>query len=93
MVNFKEKNTTINDHYYLILLHKLVDSVTEKRRAKLIEGVLLIYCKALVQTTRVALATIKDCDFTHYTVLIRLQIYFYSFYNPTTLRGSGFNNK
>jgi len=35
LIDFKERNTTVNTAYYASLLHKLCDTIKEKRRGML----------------------------------------------------------
>jgi len=41
LIDFKERNTTVNAAYYASLLHKLRDAIKEKRRGMFSPGVLL----------------------------------------------------
>ena len=62
LINFKERNTTVNDAYCASLLHKLRDDI-KKRRGMLSRGVLLLHDNAPVHTAAVAKAAVKECGF------------------------------
>jgi len=62
LINFKERNTTVNAACCASLLHKLRDAI-KKRRGMLGRGVLLLHDNAPVHTAAVAKATVKECGF------------------------------
>lgn len=64
LVDFKERNTTVNAAYYATLLHKLRDTIKEKRRGKLARGVRLLHDNAPVHTAVIAKAAVQECGFT-----------------------------
>lgn len=64
MVDFKERNTTVNGAYYATLIHELREAINEKRRGKLAKGVLLLHDNAPVHTAAVAKAAVRECGFT-----------------------------
>ena len=63
LIDFKERNTSVNDAYYASVLHKLRDTVKEKRRGMLSRGVCLLHDNAPVHTAAVAKAAGKECGF------------------------------
>ena len=63
LTDFKERNSTVNTAYYASLLHKLRDTIKEKRRGMLRRGVHLIHDNAPVHTVAVAKAAVKECGF------------------------------
>jgi len=63
LIDFKERNTTVNAAYYASLLHKLRDAIKEKRRGMLSRGVRLLHDNAPVHTAAVAKAAVKECGF------------------------------
>ena len=63
LIDFKERNTTVNATYYASLLHELRASIREKRPGKLTRGVRLLHDNAPVHTAWVAQAAIRDCGF------------------------------
>lgn len=63
LIDFKERNTTVNGTYYASLLHKLRDSIRAKRRGKLTKGVRLLHDNAPVHTAAVSQAAIRECGF------------------------------
>ena len=63
LIDFKERNTTVNAAYYASLLHKLRDAIKEKRRGMLSRGVRLHHDNAPVHTAAVAKAAVKECGF------------------------------
>lgn len=63
MVDFKERNTTVNGEYYASLLRQLREAIKEKRRGKLAKGVLLLHDNAPVHTAAVAKAAVRECGF------------------------------
>ena len=64
MVDFKERNTTVNGIYYASLMHQLREVIKEKRRGKLSRGILLLHDNAPVHKAQVEQAAIKECGFT-----------------------------
>ena len=62
-MDFKERNTNVNAAYYASLLHKLHDTIKEKRRAILSRGVRLLHDNASVHTAAVAKTAVKECGF------------------------------
>jgi len=63
LIDFKERNTSVNDAYCASVLHKLRDTVKEKRRGMLSRGVCLLHDNAPVHTAAVAKAAVKECGF------------------------------
>lgn len=63
LIDFKERNTTVNGAYYAALLHKLRQNIREKRRGKLTRGVRLLHDNAAVHTAGITQAAIRDCGF------------------------------
>ena len=63
LIDFKERNTTVNGAYYASLLLKLRDAIKEKRRGMLSHGVRLLHDNAPVHTAVVAKAAVKECGF------------------------------
>ena len=63
LIDFKERNTTVNATYYASLLHKLCDAIKEKRRGMLSRGFRLLHDNAPVHTASVAKAAVKECGF------------------------------
>ena len=64
LIDYKERNTTVNAEYYAQLLNQLRQKIKEKRRGKLSLGVRLLHDNAPVHTAVVAKAAVKDCGFT-----------------------------
>jgi len=62
LINFKERNTTVNAAYYASLLHKLRDAIKEKRRGILRRAVRLLHDYAPVHMAVFAKAAV-DCGF------------------------------
>jgi len=60
LIDFKERNTTVNAAYYASLLHKLRDAIKEKRPGMLISGARLLHDNAPVHTAAVAKAAVKE---------------------------------
>ena len=54
LIDFKERNATVNAAYSASLLHKLRDDITEKRRGILSRGICLLHDNAPVHTAAVA---------------------------------------
>jgi len=63
LIDFKERNTTLNAAYFASPLHKLRDAIKEKRRGMLSRGVPLLHDNAPVHTAAVAKAAGKECGF------------------------------
>ena len=63
LIDFKERNTTVNAAYYASLLHKLHDAIKGKRQGMLSCGVCLLHDNAPVHTAAVAKAAVKECGF------------------------------
>jgi len=63
LIDFKERNTTLNAVYFASLLHKLHDAIKERRRGMLRRGVRLLHNNAPVHTAAVAKAAVKKCGF------------------------------
>ena len=63
MIDFKERNTTVNAVYYASLLHKLCNAIKEKRQGILSHGVRLLHDNAPVHTVAVAKAAVDECGF------------------------------
>lgn len=63
LIDFKERNTTMNGEYYAALLHRLRDAIKERRRGKLSRGVRLLHDNAPVHTALISKAAVKDCGF------------------------------
>jgi histone-lysine N-methyltransferase SETMAR len=64
LIDYKERNTTVNAEYYAQLLNQLRQKIKEKRRGKLSLGVRLLHDNAPVHTAVVAKAAVKDSGFT-----------------------------
>ena len=62
LIDFKERNTTVNAAYYASLLRKLRDAI-RKRQGMLSRGVHLLHDNAAVHTAAVAKAAVKECGF------------------------------
>lgn len=62
MIDFKERNPLANGEYYASLLHKLKNTIIEKRLRKLNRGVKLVHDNASVHIAAIARA-ILDCNF------------------------------
>ena len=63
LIDFKERNTTVNAAYYASLLHKLHNAIKEKRQGMFSRGVRLPHNNAPVHTAAVAKAAVKECGF------------------------------
>lgn len=63
LLNFMERNTTINATYYAGLLTTLRQKIREKRRGMLSKGVRLLHDNAPVHTAGVVQVAIKDLGF------------------------------
>jgi len=63
MIDFKERNTTVNGPYYASLLYKLREAIKEKRRGKLSKGVLLLHDNAPVHCAPDPKAAVSKCGF------------------------------
>jgi len=63
MVDYLEQGKTITGDYYASLLVKLRDAIKDKRRGKLRNGVLLLHDNAPSHSSRVAVASVKQCGF------------------------------
>lgn len=63
LIDFKERNTTVNGIYYASLLHKLRDNIREKRRGRLSKVVRLLHDNAPVHTAAVSQEAIRECGF------------------------------
>ena len=63
LIDFKDRNTTVNAAYCAPLMHKLHDTIKEKRRGMLSRGVHLLHDNAAVHTVAVAKAAVKECGF------------------------------
>jgi len=63
LIDFIERNTTVNAAYSTSLLHKLRNAITEKRRGILSRGFRLLHDDASVHTVAVAKAAVKGCGF------------------------------
>jgi len=64
MVDFKERNTTVNGINYASLMHQLREAIKEKRRGKLSRGILLLHDNTPVHKAQVGQAAIRECGFT-----------------------------
>jgi hypothetical protein len=60
LIDFKERNTTVNGRYYDSLLHRLRQEIKAKRRGKLARGVLLLQDNAPVHTVAIAKGAISQ---------------------------------
>ena len=63
LIDFKERNTTVNAAYCASLLHKLRDAIKDKRQGMLSRGVCLLHNNAPVHTAAVAKVAVKECGF------------------------------
>ena len=63
MTDFKERNIIVNAAYFTSLLHKLRDTIKDKRRGMLGRGVRLLHDNAPVHMVAVAKAAVTECGF------------------------------
>jgi len=63
LIDFKERNTTVNAAYCASLLHKLCDAIKEKRRGMLSRGVHVLHDSTPVHAAAVAKAAVKEYGF------------------------------
>lgn len=63
LIDFKERNTTVNAQYYANLLRQLRQKIIEKRRGKVTRGVRLLHDNAPVHAAAVSRAAIRECGF------------------------------
>ena len=63
MVDYLEQGKTITGDHYALLLVKLRYAIKDKRRGKLRNGVLLLHDNASSHSSRVAVASAKQCGF------------------------------
>jgi len=63
VVDYLEQGKTITGDYYASLLVKLRDAIKDKRRGKLRNGVLLLHDNTPSHSSRVAVASVKQCGF------------------------------
>ena len=63
LIDYKDKGVSITGQYYALILERLKEAIKEKRRGKLIKGVLLIYNNAPVYKSCVALAALHKEGF------------------------------
>jgi len=63
MIDYLEQGKTITGDYYASLLVKLRDAIKDKRRGKLRNGVLLLHDNARSHSSRIAVASAKQCGF------------------------------
>ena len=63
LIDFEERNTTVNGAYYASILHKLRDAIKDKRWGMLSRGFRLIHDNAPVHTAAVTKAAVKKFGF------------------------------
>ena len=63
MIDYKDKGVTITGEYYSNVLTRLKESIKEKRRGKLSQGVMLLHDNAPVHISRQVIATIDTLGF------------------------------
>ena len=63
MIDYLERGKTVTGDYYAELIRKLWAAIKEKRRGKLIHGLLRHQDNAPAHTSAVAMATIRECGF------------------------------
>ena len=62
-IDYLPRGTTMNGQYYADLLVRLRESIKEKRRGKIRRGVLLQQDNAPVHSSKVAMQSVRDCEF------------------------------
>ncbi|GBP79513.1 Histone-lysine N-methyltransferase SETMAR [Eumeta japonica] len=63
LIDYLSKGTTMNGQYYANLLAQAREVVIQKRRGKLLRGVLFLQDNASVHTARVSRQALKDTGF------------------------------
>ncbi|GBP28881.1 Mariner Mos1 transposase [Eumeta japonica] len=63
LIDYLPKGTTMNGQYYANLLAQAREAVVQKRRGKLLRGVLFLQDNASVHTARVSRQALKDTGF------------------------------
>jgi hypothetical protein len=63
MIDYFEKDRTINDTYYADKWRRLRQEIARKRWDKLTKGVLLLHENTLAHTSQVAMAATTNCGF------------------------------
>ena len=69
LVGFPPHGTTINSSYYASLLHQLHSSIREKRREKVMHGVLLLHDNTHVHKSNITQASVQYTGFIEFNHL------------------------
>lgn len=64
LIDYKERNTTINAQYYANLMPRLRDAIKHKRRGKRARGIRLLHDNTPVHTDLFVKTAVKQCGFT-----------------------------
>ena len=78
LIDFKERNTSVNAKYYATHLHRLRDAIKQKRREKLARRFWLLHDNLPVHTAVISKAAVKACGFTEFS-----QPYYTSYLVPS----------